>query len=53
VERVRDEVKAQAGIRDLYLDNAISTAANSPNGEVKAVEDIAEKLWNLALRLDE
>jgi len=53
VERVRDEVKAQAGIRDMYLDNAISTAANSPNGEVKAVEDIAEKLWNLALRLDE
>jgi predicted nucleotide-binding protein with TIR-like domain len=53
VERVRDEVKAQAGIRDGYLDNAISTAANSPNGEVKAVEDIAEKLWNLALRLVE
>lgn len=53
VERLRDEVKAKAGIRDGYLDNAISLAANSPNGEVKAVEDIAEKLWNLALKLGE
>jgi hypothetical protein len=42
------EIRAKYGHTDFALDRAISRAANSPNGEVKAVQEIIEKLWNLA-----
>jgi hypothetical protein len=52
VGRIRDEVRV-VGVSDGALDDAINKAINSPNGEVKAVEEIATKLWTFALNLDD
>ena len=52
VALVWDEIRAKYGVSDFSLDGAISRAANSPNGEVKSVQEVIEKLWDLALNLD-
>jgi|GEM_PF-5613282 len=52
VSLIWDEIRAKCGTWDSSLDNAIKVAANSPNGEVKAVQEITERLWRLALYLD-
>jgi hypothetical protein len=47
-----DEIRAKCGVTDFTLDGAISRATSSPNGEVKAVQEIIEGLWGQALNLD-
>jgi hypothetical protein len=48
VASVWDEIRAKCGQSDFTIDKAISLAANSPNGEIEAVQQIIQKLWNLA-----
>ncbi len=49
--RISDEIQVTTGERDMLLSNAITTAANSPNGEIKAIDQIIERLWAIALKL--
>jgi hypothetical protein len=52
VPRLQDEIRVRAGIDDFVLNNLITKAANDPNGNVKAVEDLTRRLWDLALGIN-
>lgn len=49
--RISDEIRVVTGEGDTLLSNAITTAANSPNGELKAIDEVIERLWGIALKL--
>lgn len=48
IPRLRDEIRVRTGKDDFVLNNFIQTAANNPNGNIKAVEGIVKALWDMA-----
>jgi hypothetical protein len=52
VRRLQDEIRSRAGINDLDLNAAVTIAANNPNGCLKAIEEIIERFWCMALGIN-
>jgi len=52
VPRLRDELLSRTGIYDCQLNNFIEQADKDPNGNVRAVQGIVNRLWDLALAIN-
>lgn len=52
VPRLRDEIRVRAGLDDAFLNAAIDSAANDPNANVKAVEEVIKRFWDMALGIN-
>ena len=52
IPRLRDEIRVRAGIDDFGLNNLIIKAASDPNGNVKSVEGLTRRLWELAYEIN-
>ena len=52
VPRLRDEIRVRAGLDDAFLNAAIDRAANDPNANVKAVEEVIKRFWDMALGIN-
>jgi hypothetical protein len=47
IPRLQDEIRVRAGVDDFGLNNLIIKAASDPNGNVKSVEGLTRRLWEL------
>jgi len=52
VPKMRDEIRVRAGMDSQFLNIAIETAANDPNGNVSAVRNLIKILWDMALEIN-
>lgn len=52
VPRLQNEIRARTGIDDFALNASIHNANHDPNGDVKSVQTIATRLWDLALAIN-
>lgn len=52
VPKMRDEIRVRAGMDSQFLNIAIETAANDPNGNVNAGRNLIKILWDMALEIN-